>query len=462
MVDRIVNAGVDHNSAPIELRDQMAFSESRLLDAIQHLTKKPGVLEALILSTCNRSELYAVIELETAGTELLADFLAEYHQCPPERLAPHLIFRQGRKAVEHLFRVAAGLEALVMGETQITAQVKNALDTARRAGAVGEILGRVCESALAASKTVRAETHLGEGPNSISAAAVDLAQKIFGELSASRVLVVGAGNTGQLTLGHLLEYRPASLSIINRTHAVALELAAEHDCRAAPWEQLESELASADIIICATGAPQAIITREMVGRVMHQRANRPLFLVDIAVPRDVEPSVGVLDNVFVFNIDDLQAVVSESRARRQAEVPKAEALIAPAVEQVEAWIDTLVVKDVLVGLRRYVETWSQTEFKRLESRLTGISVQHHQELEEFVHRLINKLLHTPTSRIKSPQAHIRRTQLADSLNFLFDLRHDSSAQTIEDESNTKGDASGEPILPFQGLGNSSSNPNGAQ
>ena len=303
--------GVSHKTAPVELRERLDFSSRDLGAAVEALGTRPAAAESVVLSTCNRSEIYVASSDPGRAREELVDFLAEYHQLPREQFLPHLFVYDDAEAARHLFRVSAGLDSLVVGEPQILGQVKDAFQVAAQRHCTGPLLGKVFDWAFGVGKRVRSETSLGEGAVSVSFTAVALARKIFGRLEGRRVLVVGAGEISTLTAQHLRAQGVAEITITSRTMAHAEALAATVQGQAVPWDRMMPALGRADIVITATGAQRPILTRAAVEAVTGRRRSGPLFIIDIAVPRDVETSVGDIEQVFLYNVDDLQSIVQE-------------------------------------------------------------------------------------------------------------------------------------------------------
>ena len=312
---RLLAVGLSHRTAPVELRESVDFARAGLDRALHALAERGVSPEAVVLSTCNRAEIYAVGDSDAAA-DAITGFFCDYHGLDPARLAAHLYCHRGVDAARHLFRVAAGLDSLVVGEPQILGQVKTAYATASDLHFTGTVTHRLFHAAFAVGKRVRHETGLAEGAVSVSYAAIELAKKIFGDLSGLSVLILGAGEMAELTGVHLRAQRVKQITIASRTLASAETLARQLEGRAVPWQDLRTALAAADIVVTATGAAEPVLTRATVEEAMRSRRDRPLFVIDIALPRDVETSVGDLDQVFLYHMDDLQSIVSENLARR--------------------------------------------------------------------------------------------------------------------------------------------------
>ena len=421
--------GINHDTAPVDLRERLNFSEGDLSETLVALSTRPGCGEAVVLSTCNRVELYVRCDdLGEARTELTR-FLSDFHGVDPAALAPHLYSLASSEAAQHLFRVAAGLDSLVIGEPQILGQVKEAYTTASENGCTGSLLNKLFHCSFAAGKRVRSETELGEGAVSISYAAVALARKIFGNLADHDVLLVGAGEMSELTAVHLKAQQVSRIVVINRTAAQAENLAKKIGGEAIPWTEMQQVLATTDVVVTATGSPAPIITSNQVEAVMRTRRNRPLFIMDIAVPRDVEASAGTIEQVFLYNIDDLQAIVSENLARRSAQITKAEVIVAEEVNGFMTWLRSRRAVPTLVALRQRFEVIRQAELKRLESKLASLAPADRARVEDVTRLIVEKLLSTPTERLKELSNAETVRMYGDALNQLFDL--ESSQVLIE-------------------------------
>jgi glutamyl-tRNA reductase len=416
--------GVSHRTAPVDLRERLDFAARGLDAALAALAARPASSEAVVLSTCNRSEIYVACgEVPAAQADLLG-FLAEYHGLDAETVTPHLYERVDGAAAQHLFRVAGGLDSLVVGEPQILGQVKEAYSTATERGSAGPLLNKVFSWSFTVGKRVRSETALSEGAVSVSFAATSLARKIFGDLAGRTVLVVGAGEMGKLTAQHLKAQGVERVLITSRTLAHASALAGSIGGAPVPWSELLSTLGEADIVITATGAALPILTRAQVESARRGRRNRPLFIIDIALPRDVDPAVGDLDSVFLYNIDDLQAVVQENLTRRAAEVARAEAIVTAEVAKFEAWLTARGAIPTVVALRQRFETIRRSELDRLQPKLSGLPPEAKTRVEEITRLLVEKLLITPTEQLKSTPDPERVRTYADALTQLFALDAD--------------------------------------
>jgi glutamyl-tRNA reductase len=424
---RLYAVGISHRTAPVDLRECVDFARRGVEPALDALASRGLGRELVVLSTCNRAEIYAVTDAAAPG-DLFARFMSEYHGVALDAIAPHLFTHAGADAARHLFRVAAGLDSLVVGEPQILGQVKEAFAAAADRKYTGALTNRLFHAAFGVGKRVRTETGLGEGAVSVSYAAISLAKKIFGDLRGLNVLVLGAGEMAKLTAVHLRAQHVRQLTIASRTLASAETLVARVGGRAAPWSTLPNLLTEADIVVTATGAGEPVLTRARVEEAMRPRRSRPLFVIDIGVPRDVEPSAGNLDQVFLYNIDDLQAIVSENLARRSAELQRAEAIVQEELTRFAAWMQSRGIIPTVVALRQRFEAIRRSELARLEPKLAGLPPEARARVDEITHLLIEKLLLTPTEQLKTVSDETMAVAYADALNRLFALGSDAPAE----------------------------------
>ncbi len=431
---RIQLIGVNHNSAPLELRERLAISESRLPDACRDLTAYPGIEEGMVISTCNRVEL---VTHTTNGAADLRGFLHEHFHLKAEELDAHLYEFREKDAVRHLFRVAASLDSMVVGEAQILGQVKEAYATARAVGAARAQLEQLFTRTFAVAKRVRTETAVGSSSVSIASVAVELAKKIFGTLQGKTVFIVGAGKMSELAARHLMAHGCTSIFVSNRTYDRAVGLAHKFNGEAIKFDDLYNTCDRADIVITSTGSPQAIFRREHGEQFLARRKNRPMFFIDIAVPRDVAPEMGKLDGIFTYNIDDLQQAVSTHVADRRKEAERAEAIIASEVERFEARQQTLDVVPTIVSLQDHLETIRQAEIDRIRGRMGPLTPEQEMAVEALTRGIINKVMHTPITTLKTAARKAEATTVIDVVRRLFNLHAKDSADEGK-EAATKG------------------------
>src|SRR5215217_5860950 len=394
--------GINHRTAPVELRERVDFHARGLPAALRALADRGSAREAVVVSTCNRAEVY--VACDEAGTTRadLVRFVSEYNGVAVGDVTSHIYEVTDLEVARHLFRVAAGLDSLVVGEPQILGQVKDAHAAASETQTVGPVLNRLFHASFAVGKRVRTETGLASGAVSVSFAAVALARKIFGDLAGRSVLVIGAGEMGKLTALHMKSHGVHHVTIVSRTMAHAARTAeAIGGANAAPWDDIDAVLGSSDIVITATGAASPILTKARVESVMRPRRNRPLFIIDIAVPRDVEPAAGEIEQVFLYNVDDLQATVRENLARRASEVSRAESIVGEEVDKFAAWFRSRSAIPTVVALRERFESIRRAELERLQFKLSALPPDARARVDEITHLIIEKLLLTPTEQLKA-------------------------------------------------------------
>ncbi len=394
----IVVVGVSHKTAPLAVREALAVPRERLAEALARVKSEARLSEAMILSTCNRVEVYGRAA-EGDPVDLIAGFFASFHGRPAEELQPFLYRISGEAAVRHAFRVAASLDSLVLGEPQILGQVKEAYQAAEAAASLGGGLNALRNRSLAAAKRARTETAIGQNAVSVSYVAVELARKIFGSLRDRNVLIVGAGKMSELAAKHLVRNGAHATVLGGRSFVRAEELAASLGGRAVPFEGLRGELAKADIVISGTGASGLVIHREDVESARQSRS-RPLFLIDIAVPRDIEASVRKLDGVFLYDLDDLQSVAEANLRERHKEATAAEAIVEDEVREFLSWQRTLDVVPLVSALRHRAETIRREELARARKKLGPLNAEQEAALEAATSAIVNKLLHAPTTQLK--------------------------------------------------------------
>ncbi len=396
----LVVVGVSHHTAPVDVRERVAFDRAGALDALSRLREDGDVREAVLLSTCNRTELYLVPGRGDGGVQAAESILARQAGTPREGLERYLFRARGEAVIHHLFEVTAGLDSLVLGEAEIQGQVREAFEIAAALPSdpplVGPLLHRLFEMALGVGGRVRSETRLGEGSASVASVAVELAGKIFGPLRGRRVVVLGAGATAELTVRALSRAGADAVTVVNRTLERARELASRVGGEAVPLEGLEGVLARTDMVVASTAARTPMITRETMARAFPQGVRRPLLLVDIAIPRDVEPVVGDLHNVFLYNVDDLRDIVDDHLRKRLEEVPEARRLILSQGDDFRRWYQGREAGPLIRSLRARAEALRRQETERLLRRMGHLPDEDRDRLEEFSRRLVNKLLHDPT------------------------------------------------------------------
>lgn len=421
----LILVGLSHKTAPVDIRERLAVPESRLGEALTRLCTYSAIKEGLLLSTCNRVEVYAVVESVETGYNSVQEFLADTHlSLSSEQLTPHLYWHTGERAISHLFRVASSLDSMIVGESQILGQLKDAFEVALTHKASGMILNKVAKKAISVAKRVRTETKIAEQAVSVSYAAVELAKKIFSNLADQTVLLVGAGEMAKLAARHFLAQGVQHMRITTRNPQNALELAERFNAVPIPFEQYHAEMAHADIILCSTGASNYLIMAEHVQRAVRRRHNRPIFLIDISVPRNIDPTVRDIDNAFLFDIDDLKSRVEQNREERLREADKAERLVSDEVGVMEQWLKSLEVTPTIVALRQRADAIKQAELDRMQSRLGGLSPQDRETVESLASAIVNKLVHGAMVTLKSEATSSSGALFVEAARRFFSLEPD--------------------------------------
>jgi len=414
--------GLNHSTAPVAVRERVSFEARATSHALRAAARVAGLHEAVLLSTCNRTELYGSSVSDPEGAlDRLTLWIAEEAGIDAGEIAQHLYRRRDEEVVTHLYRVAAGLDSLVMGEPQILGQVGGAYDAAHRAGATGARLSRLFQSAVEVGKSVRSNTALGATPVSVATIAIQLARRLLGELSDQRVLVVGAGEMCEIAAVLLAEREPRAIVVVNRTFERAEALGARVGGTAAPWERLTEELASADLIITSTGAPEPVISQDALAAAATERAGERIVVIDMGVPRDVEPACGCMQEVYLYDIDALEQIADEHRAKRQSAVPRAEAIVEEARRRYLKWQETLAVVPTVVSLRQHFDEIRAAEVRQHLAKIQGIDAAGEHRIEQLTQAIVNKILHEPVSRLKRRAGDGMGVVLAGSLRYLFDL-----------------------------------------
>lgn len=427
----ILLIGLSHKTTPVEVREQLAFTPAMLRSALTHFDANhrqahlEEVHEGVILSTCNRLEVYTVVGNPAVAQEAIIQFLSHSCEVEPELFVDHLYVCQDEAAVSHLLHVAAGLDSLVLGEPQILGQITQAYEAALAQRAVATVLSRLFQTAIHTGKRVRTETAISVNPASISSVAASLAAQLLGDLAERRVLLIGAGEMGAIAVRALIKRGAAQIMVANRTFRNGEQLAKAWGGKAITFQQLDEGMAWADIIVTSTGAPHTILNRELLAPTMAARSERPLYIIDIAVPRDVDPDVTTLPNVHLNDIDDLQALADHNRYEREQEIPQAKQIVAEEVANFLKWLASLDVVSTITDLRQYIEEVRQRELERLFNRL-DLDEQEQAQVAAMCHRLINKILHEPTLRLKREAVMGNGVAYTSAVRYLFSLDHEES------------------------------------
>ncbi len=417
---QILTLGLNHHTAPVEIRERLAFPENDQPQALTRLLEEYGLSEAAILSTCNRSELYIAVDSDR-GLESAQRFLADTRSIDVQQLQSHFYTLRDENAATHLFRVACGVDSLVLGESQILKQVRTALDTAQRNGSARLLLNELFQRSLRTGKRARSETDIGRGHLSISTAAVELAGQVFDDLDSCQARLLGAGERGELTAQYLVVAEVASLRVANRTLARAEELARRFSGTAVEFDHLATHLAETDIVISSTSAPDFVVTPDILREAMKQRRGRPIFLIDIAVPRDIDPAVRDIDNVFLVDIDDLQQVVASNKQDREREIAKVQVIIEDELRDFLHWFNALGAGPLIRDMRQRAAQLQDVELQRWSGKLERLSAEDRQLVEGILRGYANKLLHEPLVQVRQfaneDDGYIR----LDTVRRLFDL-----------------------------------------
>jgi len=423
--------GLNHNTAPIEIRECLAFPEDRLEEALSKVHALSSVKEDMIVSTCNRVEVYAAARETEKAIHDLKGFLCQYHGISLKEFEKSLYTHVGEEAVRHIFRVASSLDSMVLGEPQILGQIKDAYDVSQQANTSGLILHRLLHRAFHVAKRVRTETKIAISAVSVSSVAVELAEKIFGTLEKKTVLLIGAGEMCELAARHLVAGGVEKMLVTNRTYERAVSLAREFRGEAIPFEDMTQGLKKTDIVISATNSPQYLIGHDQITKVMKDRRQKPIFFIDIADPRDVEPKVGDMENVYLYNIDDLQKVANENIKDREKEAQKAETLVQDEVVKFVNWYRSLDVTPTIVALRKKFEEIRKRELEKTLSLHPNLSDKEKKSLEALTSAIINKILHTPITLLKQTNEEAMADLYLDALRVLFGLPEKSLETFLE-------------------------------
>jgi glutamyl-tRNA reductase len=392
--------GVNHRSAPVEVRERLAFDERSLSDALDNLKSRPGICEGMILSTCNRVEVALACEESANGEAAVDAFLADTRHVDREWVRRYLYRYNDRDAIRHLFRVAASLDSMVVGEPQILGQLKNAFAVAKDHGAVNSFMDALVTRAFSVAKRVRTETEIGANAVSVSYAAVEMAREIFGTLANKKVLLIGAGKMSEAAARHLSRCGVTNIFVTNRTRERADEMAKLFNGKIVEYDRYLSFVPEVDIVITSSAAPHFILTRDGMRKVIAQRKNAPMFLIDIAVPRNIEPTVNEVDNVFLYDIDDLQKVVDSNLKGRKQEAEEAEQIVAEEVERMVTRLKSREVVPMIVSLQEQLENLRQGELARYHGKFGALTREQEEALDQLTRSLMNKIAHGPISELR--------------------------------------------------------------
>ena len=398
----IIVVGLSHKTAPVEIRELLAIPSSRMGEAVTRLCTYTGVREGVLLSTCNRVEVYAVVDELEPGFSRVQEFLADTHlSLSSEQLMPHLYWQADDRAIHHLFRVAASLDSMIVGESQILGQLKDAFEISLQHRSSGLILNKVVKKAISVAKRVRTETKIAEMAVSVSYAAVELAKMINSNLKEQTVLLVGAGEMAKLAARHFIANGVRQVKLTTRDPLHARALAQQFQATTVPFEEFRNDMAAADIVLCSTGASHYLIRPADVQRAVRQRMNRPILLIDISVPRNIDPEVGNIPDVFLFGIDDLQDRIKHNREERRREAEKAEKLVESEVDVIRRWLKSLEATPTIVALRDRAEAIKRAEVEKALAKMSSVAPQDRQCIEALASGIVNKLLHGTLATLKA-------------------------------------------------------------
>lgn len=417
----IVLIGLNHKTAPVEVRECLTFSGDDTASALDTLKQTTDINEVMLFSTCNRIELLMTTEERHHAVQIAKQFLADYKNVPQQDFETSLYVHAGDDAVRHIFRVACSLDSMMVGEPQILGQIKSAYRLAAGKKSTGVILNRLLHKAFFVAKRVRSETGIGDHAVSISYAAIELGRKIFGSMEQKQVLLLGAGEMAELAVEHLMQQHVRDIFVANRTFERGVELAQRFKGHAIRFEEIADFLQRVDIIISSTGSPDIIITADDVKAVRRRRRNRPLFFIDIAVPRDIDPKINHMDNAYVYDIDDLEGIIEDNIEDRNREAVKGERIVDEAVIHFQKWYESLDIVPTIVALREKFDTIANTELRRTLNSMENLSKENRAALIRMKDALVNKILHDPTQSLKSNGYHRDKSYFLDTTRKLFKL-----------------------------------------
>ncbi|MBA4537218.1 glutamyl-tRNA reductase [Bacillus aquiflavi] len=427
----ILVVGLNYKTAPVEIRERLTFNETELADAMRTLKDKKSILENVILSTCNRTEIYAVVDQLHTGRYYIKQFLSEWFELDQEDFSPYLFIYEQDGAIEHLFKVVSGLNSMILGETQIIGQVRSSFLLAQKEGTTGTLFNQLFKQAITLAKRAHSETEIGANAVSVSYAAVELAKKIFGTLENKHVLILGAGKMGELAIKNLHANGASKVTVMNRTYEKAKDLAKRFSGEAKSIEELQCALADADILISSTGAKNFVITKEMMLNVGKARKGKPLFMVDIAVPRDLDPQLSEMESVFLYDIDDLEGIVQANLAERRKAAEKIMIMIEGEMIEFNQWLNMLGVVPVISALREKALTIQAETMKSIERKLPNLSDRERKVLNKHTKSIINQLLRDPILQVKELAAQPNADESLELFMKIFNIEQLVEEQRAE-------------------------------
>ncbi|ETT82486.1 glutamyl-tRNA reductase [Viridibacillus sp. FSL R5-0477] len=416
--------GLNYKTAPVEIREKFSFIESEIPNAMRALQSEKSILENVIVSTCNRTEVYAVVDQLHTGRHYIKQFLADWFKVPVETFSAHLYIREDEQSMEHLFRVTAGIDSMVLGETQILGQVRTSFLNGQEIGATGTVYNKLFKQAITFAKRAHGETAIGENAVSVSYAAVELAKKIFGSLQQKHVAILGAGKMGELATQNLYGSGVGKVTVINRTFEKAELLASKFEGTAKSMQELQCTLLEADILISSTGATDYVIDFELMQFVERLRKGKPLFMVDIAVPRDLDPRIGDLPNVFLYDIDDLQGIVEANLAERERAAKQISSMIDTEIHEFQDWLSTLGVVPVIAALRKKAATIQEETMQSIENKMPDLTEREKKVLSKHTKSIINQLLKEPILQAKEMASSAKANEQLQLFQQIFGIEND--------------------------------------
>ena len=432
----ILVVGLNYKTAPVEIRERFTFQENDLAQALAKLRSTKSILECVIVSTCNRTELYVVADQLHTGRHFTKNFLSEWFQMPKEEFIPYLNIKEDEEAIEHLFRVACGLDSMILGETQILGQVRDSFLFAQKEKATGTIFNQLFKQAVTLSKRAHSETEINSNAVSVSYAAVELGKQIFGSFQDKHVLILGAGKMSELTAKHLHANGATKIIVINRTKEKAQELANRFFGQAKPMSELTEAIAEADILISSTGARDYVVTSKMMKDVLKKRKGRPLFMIDIAVPRDLDPALAGFDDVFLYDIDDLEGIVQENLEERKKAAKKIEQFIAEEMVAFQQWLNTLGVVPLITALRQKALSIQAETMESIERKLPDLTERQRKIIRKHTKSIVNQLLRDPITRLKELAVEENADDVFELFTKIFGIEEEL-AKLKEEEEKTK-------------------------
>lgn len=430
----ILTVGLDYKQTPIQIREKFAIDKDMLPEALKTLRNSKSILECILLTTCNRTEVFAVVDQLHTGRYYMKTFLADWFDVPREQFESYIQIRENDQALEHIFHLPCGLESMILGETQILGQVKEAFLIAQETGTTGTIFNTLFKQAITVAKRAQAETEIGQHAVSVSYATIELAKKIFGHLKNKSVLILGAGKMSELTIKHLFANGVSDVYVLNRTFERAVELAQKFNGRALSWDQLVSCLSVVDIVISSTGANEYVIRKEMVEQTMKKRHDHPLFLIDIAVPRDLEPEIHQVENAFLYDIDDLNGIVQANLAEREKEALKIKEMVTLEIEEFKKWLHTLGVVPIISALRNKAFSIQEETLQSILNKCPDLSEREIKVIRKHTKSIVNQLLKDPILRVKELAAERNAEESLELFKEIFALEQ----AVVEQEEMVKG------------------------